>query len=209
MKICGYCGAENEDTYLFCMGCTKGLPRQEKLDSMLSITQDHLDKREFRKAYREAEKLLKLNEGSRKAWFFRAVAARKLRMTKHVMECFHNSGVDYELKACQDCRCSGKCRECGEGGKCFMCNGVGTCPICNGMGKCVYCNGADPNCAACKGTGACPRCKGSTECPECNGLCTCPFCKGSKECHVCGGTRKALVVKRESVEPELRKYLDM
>lgn len=208
MKICGYCGEENENSFLYCMKCSKDLPRQEKIDNMLSIAEEHMDRGEVRDAYRQAEKVLNINVGSKKAWFFLAVSATKLGMAHHSADFFDQAGVDYDLVACYECKGRGKCIHCGEAGKCYMCNGVGACSICSGAGKCTYCSGGDTGCAACRGTGKCPSCKGSGECPVCKGVETCPYCKGSKECHVCGGTLKAIRIKAETVEPELRKYLE-
>ena len=129
MKLCGYCGAENEDPYLLCVGCNEELPRKEKLAAMLTAAETHLRKCEFREAYRAADKLLALNKGARMAWLIRGIAARELRMAKHSMECFVNAGLDYEREFCKECKGSGQCRHCGEEGKCFMCGGIGYCSI--------------------------------------------------------------------------------
>ena len=209
MKICGYCGAENEISYLYCVNCNNDLPKQEKIDKMLSLAQKHLDNGEFRAAYRQCDKILKLNVGSAESWFFRAISARKLRMAEHAKDCFTNAGVEFDLVTCPECRGRSLCVHCGDEGKCFMCRGVGNCSICRGNGTCDYCSGDASNCAVCKGTGQCPSCKGNSECPECGGAGSCKYCKGTRECHVCGGTRKAAVVKEEGIPAELRKYLNI
>ncbi len=209
MKVCGYCGAENEDPYILCVGCNEELPRKEKLAAMLTAAEEHLRKCEFREAYKAAEKLLALNQGARMAWLIRGIAAKELRMAKHSMECFVNAGLDYELEFCKECKGSGQCRHCGEEGKCFMCGGIGYCSICKGMGTCIYCEGKDPQCAACKGTGKCPSCRGTGECRECRASERCPYCNGSKECHICGGTRKAFIIKKDSIPREAYWYFGL
>jgi len=207
MKVCPSCEAENEDQYIYCIGCHKPLPKQTHLENLKSLTVHEIKKRNFRKALNYLDSILKLNIGDKEAWFLKGIAMNNLGAGKEARECFKSSGVDYREKTCGSCLGSGKCMSCGQTGICYMCKGRRKCAMCVGTGECQVCGGK--GCKICKDTGNCVRCKGTGKCIYCDETGTCPDCHGHKRCGFCGGTGKSLQIRVESVPKNVREYLKL
>jgi hypothetical protein len=207
MKICPRCEAENEDQYIYCIGCHKPLPKQSRMDNLMSQAVHEMKNRNFRKAVVHLDAMLKLNVGDKEAWLLKGIALSNLGAGGEARECFKSSGVMIRERTCQDCIGSGKCMSCNQTGVCYMCKGRRRCPMCGGSGDCHHCGGI--GCKVCKDTGHCVRCKGSRECIYCESSGVCPDCRGLKSCGICGGTGRALQIQVESVPSSMRKYLKL
>ena len=205
MKVCPLCDAENEDQYIYCIGCHKPLPKRSKLDSLMSQALHEIENRNFRKALVHLDAILKLNIGDKEAWFLKGITLTNLNAGKEARDSFHSAGVRIREKSCDQCLSSGKCMNCNQTGVCYMCRGRRKCPLCRGSGDCHGCNGI--GCKMCKNTGKCVRCKGEGGCIYCDSTGVCPDCHGRKVCGACGGTGKAIEINVDSVPDNLRKYL--
>ncbi len=207
MKVCPYCKHENDDRHVYCANCYKELPKETRIENLVSIGVHALEKRDYRTALKKFSEVLKLNIGHKEAWLLKGIAATYLKMTREAGEAFKRAGVRVSQGRCEACGGFGKCYECGSTGRCYMCKGSGRCMNCNGTGLCHRCNGDDPNCRVCKGTGKCVRCKGTKECAFCEGTGVCPKCQGDGRCLKCGGTGKALKADPSQVPRKYHKYL--
>ncbi len=207
MKICPICQTENEDQYIYCIGCHKPLPKQSRLDGLMNQAERSIEKREFRKAVNYLDQILKLNIGNKSAWLLKGIALSNLGAGAEARTCYKSSGVQIRERSCVQCMGSGKCMSCGQTGICYMCKSRRRCPMCRGTGSCHQCNGI--GCKMCKDTGTCIRCKGSGECVYCKGTGICPDCNQLGTCGFCGGTGKEIQILVESVPAEMKKYLKL
>ncbi len=207
MKICPRCEAENEDQYIYCIGCHKPLPKQSRLDNLMSQAVHEIKNKNYRQALKHLDAILKLNIGDKDAWFLKGIVATNLGLGQDARDCFKSSGVKIRERTCRQCMGSSKCMSCGQTGVCFMCRGRRKCPMCGGSGNCLHCGGY--GCKVCKDKGDCLRCKGTGGCVYCDSSGVCPDCQGSKKCGFCGGTGRAVEIQVESVSPSMRKYLEL
>jgi hypothetical protein len=207
MKICPACETENEDQYIFCIGCRKPMPKQSHLENLMTLGLHEIKKKNFRKAVNYFDSILKLNIGDKEAWFLKGIALNNLKAGKEARECFKSAGVIYREQTCQACMGSKKCMSCDQTGVCYMCKGRRRCSMCRGTGECHVCGGV--GCKMCRGTGNCVRCKGSGKCPYCEATGTCPDCNGIKLCGYCGGTGKSMEIKVDSVPKNVREFLKL
>ncbi len=209
MKVCPICKAENEDQYIYCVRCHKPLPKQSRLDNLMTNGIHALEKGEYREAIKQFDEVLKLNIGNKDAWFLKGIALMLTYDARGARDCFANAGVETMGGRCQRCGGIGKCGECGGTLECYMCRGSGRCSMCRGSGKCTRCghqDHPDPNCPVCHGSWECQRCHGSGECIECHGTGNCPYCLNGV-CGFCGGTGKALHIKVPTVPAHLRRFI--
>lgn len=207
MKVCPRCETENEDQYIYCIGCHKPLPKQSRLDSLKSNAVHEIQKRNFRKALVHLDSILKMNIGDKEAWFLKGIVMTNLGAGEEARMSFKSSGITIREKGCEQCLGSKKCMSCSETGVCYMCKGRRKCPMCKGQGACHNCGGV--GCRMCKDTGKCVRCKGTGECSYCDSSGVCPDCNGLKTCGFCGGTGKKVQINVGSVPPNLRPYLKL
>jgi hypothetical protein len=207
MKICPRCEVENEDQYIYCIGCHKPLPKQSRLDNLMSQAVHDIKNHNFRSAVKHLDSMLKLNVGDKNAWLLKGIALSNLGAGSEARDCYKSSGVKLRERTCKNCLGSAKCMSCGQTGMCFMCKGRRRCPMCGGSGVCQHCGGY--GCKVCNNTRDCIRCKGSGECIYCENSGVCPDCRGLKTCGYCGGTGRALEILVESVPLEMRKYLKL
>jgi hypothetical protein len=226
MKVCSSCKSENEDQYIYCVGCHKPLPKQTHLENLMTLGLSAMDKKDYRKAITHFDDILKLNVGNKDAWFLKGMCLIKMGIGKEGRSCLRSAGVKISEHNCYHCMSSKKCRSCDQTGRCFMCRGKRTCGTCGGSGKCQKCGGsgkesvipkgvgpaADPelsgkDCSICSGLGKCPRCRGTGHCSYCKGTNVCPDCNGTKICIYCGGTGRELMIDENSVPKNLRKYI--
>jgi len=207
MKVCPKCETENEDQYIYCIGCHKPLPKQTHLDNLMSMALHEIRKKNFRKAVTHLDTMLKLNIGDKDAWLLKGIALTNLGAGEEARTCFRSSGIRIREKTCQQCLGSKNCMSCSQSGICYMCHGRRKCPLCGGTGNCHSCNG--DGCRMCNQRGSCIRCKGTGECIYCEGSGVCPDCRGHKTCGFCGGTGRALEIRVDSVPAHMRKYLEL
>lgn len=207
MKVCPNCKAENEDKYIFCTKCKRGLPRVSHLEKLMGDGLHYYGKEDWRKSMETFDALLKLNIGNKEAWLMKGLTLTKLSLMREAYSCFESAGVKYSTQRCEDCGGFKRCGECGGTGTCNMCNGRRKCMLCEGSGECHSCDTGDESCKACKGTRTCIRCKGSGECVYCNGIGACAKCHGNAFCATCGGTGRQIVIEKSSVNRDLQKYV--
>jgi hypothetical protein len=207
MRICPRCNTENEDKYLYCVGCQELLPKRSRLDTYMARGISSLEARNYRDAYNYFSELVKLNPGDKSVYLLKGLVARALRLNKEMKTCYDLAGVNYIENDCKYCRGLGKCTLCAGTKICTLCNNLRKCTLCNGRGTCPSCKGRTIRCSMCNGMRTCVRCKGSGECVYCEGMGVCNECRGTGLCGKCGGTRKYIELDVTSVPENLRKYL--
>ncbi len=228
MKVCPKCDAENEDQYIYCVGCHKPLPKQTHLENLMSLGISALNQKNYRKAITHFDDILKLNVGNKDAWFFKGICLMHMGIGQEARTCLRTAGIKFSERTCYNCMSSKKCRSCDQTGTCFMCKGRRRCAVCGGTGKCQKCGGTgkegfvqkgyggpsaekltEKDCPVCKGLGKCNRCHGTGVCSYCEGTNVCPDCKGTVVCHYCGGTGRELILDERAIPKHLKKYLKL